>query len=182
MTHKVPTVPHTPAITIVAYIYIIYSTYAIRTVPRHGYYAGASTCDGIAVTAYDSIQADYVLDNVCLVQTRVSLSPLVPCTGIGNRIDLIKRVQQETSRACCGSITDSEKLKRRSCERISYKTSRESCGVESLEYSANAFKFLPEPLVFRRRKPELKAKKKKCKFKKNMKNIQIYEFSLFSHI
>lgn len=33
-----------------------------------------------------------------------SLSPLVPCTGIGNRIDLIKRVQQETSRACCGFI------------------------------------------------------------------------------
>lgn len=43
---------------------------AIRLVsfPR-GYYAGASTCDGIAVTAYDSIQEDYVLDNVCLAQT-----------------------------------------------------------------------------------------------------------------
>jgi len=55
------------------YIYIIYVYHSNRPSTR-GHYTEASTCDGIAVTAYDSIQADYVLDNVCLVQTRFSVS------------------------------------------------------------------------------------------------------------
>lgn len=85
----------------------------IRTSPECGHYAEASTCDGIVVTAYDSIQADYVLDNVYLVQTWLSLSlsfsfpiPGGALLGIGNRIDLIKRMQQEASGACYGFITD----------------------------------------------------------------------------
>lgn len=56
-------------------------------VPR-GHYARASSCDGIAVTLYDSIHQDYVLDNVCFVQT------WLPGPGIHNRIDLIKRTRR----------------------------------------------------------------------------------------
>lgn len=67
-SQRVPTVPHTPAITIVAYIYI-YMCHSNGPSLPVAHYAEASTCDGIAVTAYNSIQADYVLDNVCLVQT-----------------------------------------------------------------------------------------------------------------
>lgn len=57
------------------------------SLPPRALYGRASAYDGIAVTLDDSIHRDYVLDNVCFVQTWLP----TPHPPSPNPIDLIKR-------------------------------------------------------------------------------------------
>lgn len=119
---------------------------------------------------------DYIYFSLPLSPISLSLS-LFPvsrtCTSIGNRINLIKRVQQETSGACCGSIMDYDKINVILAKKFRVKRAGRIAvlNLQNIVQIHKLFSYNTRFLTKRTEYELIKRREKRCDFKKNVKNI-----------